>query len=933
MTRQPTTPLSDKQKQRFRAPWKMAAGLICVLTATAGAGEVPVGPPANVAPFFNNARDVKIVDWDQDGRQDIVAAAFDAGEVKLWRQRDFGWLESTWPLGGGPANDLEIGDIDSNGQPDLVYVFGNGAGTNNKIGVVLNRSSDLLVTVETTGLGNPQCVTLGDLDDDGDLDVISCEFGGNEVNWHENLNGDGVTWVTHSTAFGLGNPADAIVHDVDVDGDLDIVVAGFSRITWLENRLDETVATWLAHDVDTNVTAADSVVMGDVDGDGQNEIVAGCINSALLAWWDRPTVLTNPWTRNEIQSTTAITDVGLSDLDQDGDLDILASKWGAANGGLVYWEGDGFGHFQSHELGGVYQQLRATAVGDLDGDGDADFALAAGNSDVVETIENLTIRSKITTAVVDPTKTEGSGPTPLVLATVDLDRDGDPDIVSYDDDERLRWRDSAFDTGIVLQATSATLNSDRAFALADVDNDGDNDVVMGLDDGLEWLRNNGFGNQYSRHTIDTADGIENIEVIDLNLDGQLDVVGFNGATNELRWWRNTGGGAGWFENQIDGSLTTFQDMSSGDVDGDGDPEIIVAADGEVTAYHRIADIAFSHSTVSTIDVTLVLARDLDSDGDIDVYGYSPNGPTGFGLNYYWENDGNGGGWDEWDEISIQNAHLIKEVDLDLDGDLDLVTSSPTGSKIAFNPDSTLHPFPAGGWNLDGVVGTTTLDIADFSGDGFPDLVAVQHDGALIEVDVYPGQFRVGVVSGPLLTVVEGTSEDIGQIEVMHLGRLGDQDLDMTQFRLQITTGGIPLTNVQMDGVFQRISLIRDDIVTGTLAEIIDPAENGDVTFPIGSAGGLERITSPVFVGIGPTADIALQVELEADAADVLGVVEIRFTDAFGEVLAEDALGTPLTRMPWDGWIINVAIEDSGEPPLFADGFESASTSAWDLVVP
>jgi len=914
----------------------IAAALIITLGPAAIAAELPVAAPEIVEPMFDNARDVVMTDWDQDGKLDIIAAAFDARQVSLWLQREFGWLESSWPIGAGSANSLAVGDIDSNGQPDLAYVFGDGSGTSNKIGVVLNRSSDLLVTVETAGLGNPQCVALGDLDDDGDLDVISCEFGSSELNWHENLNGDGVTWVTHSTSPGLGNPADAVAHDVDVDGDLDIVVAGFNRVTWLENRLSGPVTTWLTHIIDDNVTATESVAVGDVDGDGQDEIVAGCVNDPLLAWWDRPTVITNPWTRKMLQDTIGIADVGLEDLDQDGDLDILASKWVATSGGLVYWENDGIGAFQAHELGGTYAQIISTAIGDLDRDGDSDFAMATGNGDVIGTMDNLTIRSSIK-YIIGHGGTDGGAPTPLALAAVDLDQDGDLDIVSYDDNLRLRWRDSVADSGIDLQAIGATLNGNGAFSVADMDNDGDMDVVMGLDDGLEWMQNNGFGSIFSRNTIDTASSISHVEVVDLNLDGQLDVVGLNDATGELRWWRNTGGGSGWFENPMDSSVSAFQDMASGDVDGDGDPEVLVASDGAVTAYHRIVDTVFTQTTVSTVDVNILAAEDFDKDGDVDVCGYFPGNPGNSGTSFCWANDGGGGGWTEHSVSAVGDGVTMMPIDVDLDSDLDLVMSGPAATYILINQVSLAQPFPSDGMLVfDSYAPTTAIDHGDFTGDGYPDLVGVQPEGALLQIDAIYGQYAEEVGLGPDLVIEEGTSGRVAEINVEHLGRNGDQGVDVIRVRLQVSSSsGAPLDPQLMDDIFSRVSLYRDDLVQGTVVEIVDPQKpNGIIEFEIGSASGLERVLAPTSPGSESIATFFLVFELEPDAAAFTDTLRLFFPPGDDVVAAEDQLGIPLEQLPLNiGFsVINVDITESGEPPLFADDFESGTTSAWDFVV-
>jgi hypothetical protein len=265
---------------------------------------------------------------------------------------------------------------------------------------------------------------------------------------------------------------DVIAHDVDRDGDLDLVVASFSRIAWLENRLDQNPSTWLSHTVDSTVVAASSVAVADVDGNGETEIVSGCINSPLLAWWGRPTVLTNPWTRHEIQNSDKITDVSVVDLDADGDQDIISSRWNASSGGLTLWENTGGAAFVDRELGGVYspgpgRPRSATSTPTAT----STSRLPPEDSDLVEVIENVTIHSTADVTIVASKSVEGALPRPLDLGVTDLDGDGDLDIVSYDDTQRLHWRDMPDDAPTLLQATSAVLNTD-AFELADIDNDG-----------------------------------------------------------------------------------------------------------------------------------------------------------------------------------------------------------------------------------------------------------------------------------------------------------------------------------------------------------------------------------------------------------------------------------------------------------------------------
>jgi hypothetical protein len=166
----------------------------------------------------------------------------------MWRNDEFGYVESTWPITGKPGA-VDIGDIDGNGQVDLIYAVRT---PTDRVGVVLNRDSDLLVTVADLAVSNPEDVHLADLDGDGDLDAVTAEFTGWELSWHENVNGDGETWNTEVIASGLVNPAMIQSEDMDRDGDLDLVVTTANEILWIENDLGSN-PSWIVHTIDAVV--------------------------------------------------------------------------------------------------------------------------------------------------------------------------------------------------------------------------------------------------------------------------------------------------------------------------------------------------------------------------------------------------------------------------------------------------------------------------------------------------------------------------------------------------------------------------------------------------------------------------------------------------------------------------------------------------------
>jgi len=903
----------------------LVAALALAVPAPGGAAEIPVATPVPVYSSFEDARDLVMADWDLDGDLDLFGAAFASEGVNGWLNEGTHWSPLDWAHGPGPANDLATGDVDGNGRPDLLYVFGDAGGADNKVGVILNRDPDLLVTVESSGLGNPQCVDLGDVDGDGDLDAITCEFGDNEVIWHENVFGNGEGWATQQVAAGVGNPSDAVLHDVDVDGDLDVVVAGFHEVSWIENRLDEPSPGWTSHDVDTDLTAASSVLVGDVTGDGVEEIVAGMVNGRLLAYWTRGSDPTGPWTRSTLQSSYRVADVGLVDVDQDGDLDILASRFYASEGGLRYWENDGSGSFTEHNLGGVSNQIRGSAVGDLDGDGDADFAVATGSSDSVETIENRTIRSRSIMSTASFHR--GGSPSPIDVEVADLDRDGDMDLVSFDGDSRLRFRDTAADTGTVLAAIPSTLVSPEVFRLGDVDNDGDLDAVMGFASGLEWLENFGVGNAFAPHTISGSAYLVELELVDLDGNGHLDVVGYDGGIGELRWWANSDDGGDWTASTLQQSITVFHEIAVGDVDHDGLPDVVVSADDALSVASASSADEGGPVVIANGAFTVAETGDFDGDGDTDVAAYVPSDDE----IAYWLSDGSGA-WSETRVPGPPSVAGLEGFDLELDGDLDLAaTRGGDPGRVLVNAGIPVAPLPDGQVFIGNYLALLG-DFVDRDGDGDTDVVGIDGGDFVVALN-HRGQYSVGGYQPAPQQVSEGEVATLAEIEAVHLGVAGDQSLRLLSIELHFASDGAPLSGSQIDQLFESIAVERVSGTTGTLVEVVDPAGGSPLRLPFAQTGGPEVLEATTAPNMGSAAFLEVVATLEPDAADTVSSFDMRLEAGAAASPATDSMGTPLARIAADHveWSFTVLDAIGGLP--FEDGFESASTSAWSSTVP
>jgi|GEM_PF-4052152 len=597
---------------------------------------------------------MELQDMNSDGHLDVVILNED--NLFYYPNAGDGSFEDPRPIVNGVnVSQFGFGDFNGDSQMDVAFVR-QGQYIAWCAGLVIGGeagyySDEIYIDIDIPGAKG---LFVDDVDQDGDPDLLATYSFTQIVQFHENVSNGG--FVPHEL-FSLAGVEDIQSAHMDTDGYKDIVVSTENELFWYKKQ--GSTSTWSNPQlISTHFTSITDFDVKDVDNDARAEVIVGREGFGGLHYFENGT--------NGVEEGRAISagveglsELALADMDGDGDKDLVSTSidddklawyenegdgakapqqvisnqmegaWGVvpvynpedSEEGLYVWTGDQFnadlkvvesenGNFAVNQTASFATIISSSPV-DLEGDERSELLIgSAANSGSLLYLGELQ---------------DMQGPYIEIIATnasaihsvtgADLSGNGIPEVIAHNASFGQLYVYSNIGGGSWDDGQIINTDEDMVFSFnspivtVDYDQDGDLDILInsnGLNDSKLYLLRQGENFTFSSEYLGISTPHDAILVAgDVEGDGDIDILTLANGTYDLRWFLNDGSGALTQSAAVHYLAATFIDIAQAvvdDADGDGDLDV----------YYETDEIYYAENT------GLICPADVDRNGVVDI---------------------------------------------------------------------------------------------------------------------------------------------------------------------------------------------------------------------------------------------------------------------------------------------------------------------------